>query len=544
MASQLGTLFTPGYDSTMQGLIGDENADQARGLAGMNQQQGQQVANRELDIRQQEMGMAQEEADKRRMQELLVGSQEFERNKTLQADASTYRIAENTQSNKEKSAEEVLRRGYEESMQRKTDELALRRDDIMFKSTEALQQGNRAAYDQYQAELEPIRKELATIASKKMILDLSFQKTPKQRQELLEAAASAITSRANAFEVSNGNIARALPELKGRRAVRASEKRVAQIRAYNQPEILSNGMPLVEGTSLGISTPGISDSDADLIPGLEFLNLDRSNASQGNISGMFNTTRTGDSYITTGEVAPEKMRQMVTEDIKETLGSAFDNLKVKDVNKDLLAQAVDLAMSPSSKNAEVTDMFIKAGVDPVTAQGVLLELARGSSSVASDGRMSAAIAFRDAARIESGNQISLKTQAADAQIKALQLEEQLVRSLSSRFVDVAGLEEHKAMLDILKQAQSSGRLSSMDRARLARTLGPDSGTILDDYGKNLAQEESNLLEQVSLGGRQLELEGQKQRSEQKYESGKIKSAEGASSAARSGTRDLIGLLGK
>jgi hypothetical protein len=543
MASQLGSPITAGFDASMQGLIGDENADQARGLAGMNQQQDQQVANRELDIRQQEMGMAQEEADKRRMQELLVGSQEFERNKTLQADASKYRIAENTQSNKEKSAEEVLRRGYEESMQRKTDELALRRDDIMFKSTEALQQGNRAAYDQYQAELEPIRKELATIASKKMILDLSFQKTPKQRQELLDAAASAITSRANAFQVSNGNIARAIPELKGRRKVRASEKRVAQIRAYNEATG-PYGQRLAETSMLDISTPGISDLDADLIPGLEFLNIDPNNATGGNVAGMFSTSRTRDSYITTGAVAEEKMRGMVTEDIKETLGSAFDNLKVKNVDSGLLAKAVDLAMSPSSKNAEVTDMFIKAGVDPVTAQGVLLELARDASSVASDSRMAAAIAFRDAARIEAGDQISLKTQAADAQIKALQLEEQLIRSLSSRFVDVAGLEEHKAMLDILKQAQSSGRLSSMDRARLARTLGPDSGTILDDYGKNLAQEESNLLEQVSLGGRQLELEGQKQRSEQKYESGKIKSAEGASSAARSGTRDLIGLLGK
>ena len=83
MASQLGSPITAGFDASMQGLIGDENTDQARGMAGMNQQQGQQVANRELDIRQQEMGMAQDEAEKKRMQELLVGSQEFERNKVV-----------------------------------------------------------------------------------------------------------------------------------------------------------------------------------------------------------------------------------------------------------------------------------------------------------------------------------------------------------------------------------------------------------------------------------------------------------------------------
>ena len=543
MASQLGSPITAGFDASMQGLIGDENADQARGLAGMQQQQGQQVANRELDIRQQEMGVAQDEAEKKRMQELLVGSQEFERNKALQADASKYQIAANTQNNLERSKEESLRRSYEESMQRKTDQLLLERDDITFKSKEALEQGNRAAYDQYQAELEPIRKELSGIASKKMILQLSVDKTPKQRKELLEAAASAISSRADAFKLSNDNIARAVPELKGRRAVRSSEKRVAQIRSYNQV-LGPDGIPMSQAGIYDISTPGLSDSDADLIPGLEFLKLDPYNATGGNVKGMFDGTRTRDSYIATGAVEPEVMTSMVTEDLKETLISAFDNLKVKNVDKDLLSQAVDLAMSPSGKNVEVTDMFIKAGVDPVTAQGVLLELARNASSVASDGRMADALAFRDAARKESGNQISLKTQAADAQIKALQLEERLVRNLSGRFVDVAGLEEHKTMLDVLKRAQEIGSLSSMDRARLAKTLGPDSGKLLDDYAKNVSQEESNLQEGVTLGSRQLELEGKKQRAEQKYESGKIKAGEGAYSAARSGTRDLLGLLGK
>jgi hypothetical protein len=543
MASQLGSPITAGFDASMQGLIGDENADQARGLAGMNQQQGQQVANRELDIRQQEMGMAQDEAEKKRMQELLVGSQEFERNKFLQAESQKYQSAENLETRKATSAEAALRRSYEESMQRKTDELVLRRDDIDFKSKEALQKGNRDAYERYQVELEPIRKELATIASKKMILQLSADKTPKQRKELLEAAASAISSRANAFQVSNDNIARAVPELKGRRNARASEKRVAQIRAYNQA-VGPGGQRIAETSMLDISTPSISDSDADLIPGLEFLKIDPRNATGGNVAGMFSPSRTRDSYITTGVVEPEVMTSMVTEDLKETLLSAFDNLKVKNVDKDLLSQAVDLAMSPSGKNVEVTDMFIKAGVDPVTAQGVLLELARNASSVASDSRMADALAFRDAARREAGDQISLKTQAADAQIKALQLEERLVRNLSGRFVDVAGLEEHKTMLDILKRAQETGSLSSMDRAKLARTLGPDSGKLLDDYAKNLAQEESNLQEGVTLGGRQLELESAKQQAEQKYESGKIKAGEGAFTAARSGTRDLLGLLGK
>ena len=543
MASQLGSPITAGFDASMQGLIGDENTDQARGMAGMNQQQGQQVANRELDIRQQEMGMAQDEAEKKRMQELLVGSQEFERNKFLQAESQKYQSAENLETRKATSAEAALRRSYEESMQRKTDQLVLQRDDIDFKSKEALQKGNREEYERFQVELEPIRKELATIASKKMILQLSADKTPKQRKELLEAAASAISSRANAFQVSNDNIARAVPELKGRRNARASEKRVAQIRAYNQA-VGPGGQRIAETSMLDISTPSISDSDADLIPGLEFLKIDPSNATGGNIAGMFSPTRTRDSYIATGVVEPEVMTSMVTEDLKETLLSAFDNLKVKNVDKDLLSQAVDLAMSPTGKNVEVTDLFIKAGVDPVTAQGVLLELARNASSVTSDSRMADALAFRDAARREAGDQISLKTQAADAQIKALQLEERLVRNLSGRFVDVAGLEEHKTMLDILKRAQETGSLSSMDRAKLATTLGPDSGKLLDDYAKNLAQEESNLQEGVTLGSRQLELEGKKQQAEQKYESGKIRAGEGAFSAARSGTRDLLGLLGK
>ena len=50
MTSQLGTLFTPGYDSTMQGLIGDENADQARGQQAMAQMQNQQLAQQELQV--------------------------------------------------------------------------------------------------------------------------------------------------------------------------------------------------------------------------------------------------------------------------------------------------------------------------------------------------------------------------------------------------------------------------------------------------------------------------------------------------------------
>ena len=116
MASQLGSLFTPGYDSTMQGLIGDENADQARGQGAMQQAQNQQLAQQELQqrneasLREHElssrgMAMSQEENERRRLHDLMRDKTGFEQGMELERVSSENRMKSNQQQNEFQAAE-------------------------------------------------------------------------------------------------------------------------------------------------------------------------------------------------------------------------------------------------------------------------------------------------------------------------------------------------------------------------------------------------------------------------------------------------------
>ena len=182
MGSELVSLFTPGYDSTMQGLIGDENADQARGQQAMAQMQNQQLAQQELnqransdmqdyDLALRGMDMQRDESEKNRLQALMLDESGYKQSVELQKKANDFT-----------SAQAQLTREYQTAQYKKQERTQLELALIQQKKEEAQLNGDIEQSKLLDAKAKELRDRAA---GESMALGVATSLGGKSRTEIL-----------------------------------------------------------------------------------------------------------------------------------------------------------------------------------------------------------------------------------------------------------------------------------------------------------------------------------------------------------------------
>jgi hypothetical protein len=472
------------------------------------------------------------------MQELLVGSQEFERNKFLQGESQKYQSAENLESRKVTSAEAALDRSFRTALTNKANEFNLAIATAQSKGEEARINGDIATAEQYEASVAEYRKEAAKNSGKLVAYNVAKDKSGTEQKQLFGEVAGQLSKTRDAYKMSVDNATSAMPGIVADRDVRAVEKRRQVIRDYrNTPTTNAQAAAkLVEsfvspGTALGGAlgydtslTPQLSELDAERFPGIEFLELD-TEAVAGNVRGVFNPGRTKDSYLVKGELPEEKIVQMVNSDLKETFLTAAKNIGLKIVDDAGMDHALDLMMSGTSTNAEVVDAITKAGVDPVVIKGIILEMKKSVTTSASGQKLQRAQAYRDASHKEAKDQISLGTQAADAYLKSVQKEALSLSRMDRALGDVSGLQDYETMLEVIERWRSGGYISPENKSKVEGLLGTKDQplSLVGKLATSIDATRANDEDALKLTARNLELEGLKQEQASKFKVGGLRS---------------------
>ena len=125
MASNLQGLLPNSYDTVVGGMIQDENTDQARGQDAMQNAARADVANRELDQRENEAQMMAEENERRRMHDLMRDKSAFGNAVELEKQSAGYRMAEQQARAADTSAESKLHRDFLQKQYAKQNQFSL-----------------------------------------------------------------------------------------------------------------------------------------------------------------------------------------------------------------------------------------------------------------------------------------------------------------------------------------------------------------------------------------------------------------------------------
>ena len=494
MASQLGSLFTPGYDSTMQGLIGDENADQARGQQFMQQSQNQQLAQQELQqrnetsLREHElssrgMAMSQEENEKRRLHDLMRDKTGFEQGMEMERVSSENRMKSDQQQNEFQAAESDLARKHLDSRYREQEKSALRISLIQEKAEEARLNGDYEAAKKFDAEEMSLKDQAAKNAFLISVAQQSQGKTRSQMDRTISLIGQKLGETARGYETSLSQIQNAMAQNYGRLAADRKEQAVQKYKQFqterdammNRNLGMSNIMRLVSPNLEGMQNVEVA----------QYLKFDAYGSLAGNVRAL-NPGRATSDYGVAGVMDAAEMESYISDHISTSTLDMLDQMGIKGIDRTAGAEAIKAAMQ-GRPEAEVISLVQKAKLDPVMFKGVFDQLARISDSEATGGDMKRAREQLEAARLASDNQDSLEVKAAEANIQAIKTYGTLYRKGARSLTNVTDLPSIKAMIQAIARAKETGDTSGLIGMDLSRVLG-DSPELLEGLSSGRANE--------------------------------------------------------
>jgi hypothetical protein len=542
MASQLGSLFTPGYDSTMQGLIGDENADQARGQQFMQQAQNRQLAQQELQqrenasLRENEMAsrgmaMSQEENERRRMHDLMRDKTGFEQGMEIERVSSENRMKSDQQQNEFQAAESDLARKHLDSRYREQEKSALRISLIQEKAEEARLNGDYEAAKKFDAEEMSLKDQAAKNASLISVAQQSQGKTRSQMDRTISLIGQKLGETARGYESSLSQIQNAMAQNYGRLAADRKEQSVQKYKEYQA----QRDAELYETPFLRAVSPSLEGMQN--VEGAQYLKFDASSSKGGNIFAALNPYRTTSDYGVAGVMDAAEMESYISDHISTSTLDMLDQMGIKGIDRTAGAEAIKAAMQ-GRPEAEVISLVQKAKLDPVMFKGVFDQLSRISDSEATGGDMKRAREQLEAARAASPGQDSLEIKAAEANIQAIKTYGTLYRKGARSLTNVTDLPSIKAMIQAIARAKETGDTSGLIGMDMSRVLG-DSPELIEGLTSGRANELRDTENIARLGISQSDLAMRQQDAKRRRSRSDI---EGDVRAARVRSTGFQGLL--
>ena len=545
MASQLGSLFTPGYDSTMQGLIGDENADQARGQGAMQQAQNQQLAQQELQqrneasLREHElssrgMAMSQEENERRRLHDLMRDKTGFEQGMELERVSSENRMKSDQQQNEFQAAESDLARKHLDSRYREQEKSALRISLIQEKAEEARLNGDYEAAKKFDAEEMSLKDQAAKNAFLISVAQQSQGKTRSQMDRTISLIGQKLGETARGYETSLSQVQNAMAQNYGRLAADRKEQSVQKYKQFQTERDAMMNRNLGMSNIMRLVSPNLEGMQN--VEGAQYLKLDAYGSLAGNVRAL-NPGRATSDYGVAGVMDAAEMESYISDHISTSTLDMLDQMGIKGIDRTAGAEAIKAAMQ-GRPEAEVISLIQKAKLDPVMFKGVFDQLARISDSEATGGDMKRAREQLEAARAASPNQDSLEVKAAEANIQAIKTYGTLYRKGARSLTNVTDLPSIKAMIQAIARAKETGDTSGLIGMDMSRVLG-DSPELIEGLISGRANELRDTENIARLGISQSDLAMRQQDAKRRRSRSDI---EGDVRAARVRSTGFQGLL--
>jgi hypothetical protein len=526
----------------MQGLIGDENADQARGQQFMQQAQNRQLAQQELQqrenasLRENEMAsrgmaMSQEENERRRMHDLMRDKTGFEQGMEIERVSSENRMKSDQQQNEFQAAESDLARKHLDSRYREQEKSALRISLIQEKAEEARLNGDYEAAKKFDAEEMSLKDQAAKNAFLISVAQQSQGKTRSQMDRTISLIGQKLGETARGYESSLSQIQNAMAQNYGRLAADRKEQSVQKYKEYQA----QRDTELYKTPFLRAVSPSLEGMQN--VEGAQYLKFDASSSKGGNIFAALNPYRTTSDYGVAGVMDAAEMESYISDHISTSTLDMLDQMGIKGIDRTAGAEAIKAAMQ-GRPEAEVISLVQKAKLDPVMFKGVFDQLSRISDSEATGGDMKRAREQLEAARAASPGQDSLEIKAAEANIQAIKTYGTLYRKGARSLTNVTDLPSIKAMIQAIARAKETGDTSGLIGMDMSRVLG-DSPELIEGLTSGRANELRDTENIARLGISQSDLAMRQQDAKRRRSRSDI---EGDVRAARVRSTGFQGLL--
>ena len=516
MASQLGTLFTPGYDSTMQGLIGDENADQARGQQAMAQMQNQQLAQQELNQRansdmqdyqlaSQQMDMQRDESEKNRLQALMLDESGYKQSIELQKKANEFT-----------SSQALLDREYKTAQFKKQERTQLELAIIQQKKEEAQLNGDIEQSKLLEAEGTRLRNQAATQAMAIGVADSLGGKSRTEINKFLGLTLQKMQEIKLRYDESQGRVQGAVAQNEGRIASDRRDHAIGAARSFK----LAHSQEMAGSFGLArLVTPNLEGIER--FDGLQFVRYNPNYAKGGTIDAMNPFGSEDSSGVGFYEMGVDEMNTAVQDHITTSSLDLFDQMGLKGIDKTAGAEAIQAALQ-GRPEAEVIALLQKARIDPVIFKGVADGLARTSQGEGTGGDIKLARETLRTAEANSGNEETLELIAARANYKAIQAYGAKYRKMAQAVSNVTDAPALAAMIAAINGVQLSGKYEGLVDSSMSQVarLMPGEPDLVKGVVDARANELKSLTDRAQLGTSQIatqkeliDLESRKTRSE-------------------------------
>jgi len=544
MASQLGSLFTPGYDSTMQGLIGDENADQARGQQAMGQMQNQQLAQQELQQREanslrdyelakQGMAATQQENEMSRLHDLARDKTGFEQGLKLQEVAAGNVSKSNIQQNDFQVGQIKLAKEYENAKYKQQQKDALQLSLIQQKVEEAKLNGDFESAKNLSTEELALRKKMSQDA---FALGVATQLQGKSRSDIQKTMGlfgQKLADIKRNYEASQGRAQSAVSQNIGRIYADRREQAVQKVKEFNA----QRDAELYRTPALRAISPNLEGLEQ--IDGIQFLKFNPAENVGGSIKAL-NPFRATSDYGFGEEMNADEMNTFISEHIATSTLDLIDQMGIQGIDKVAGAEAIRAALQ-GRPEAEVIALTQKAKIDPVMFKAMSDQLARISEGEGIGGDLKRAREQEKAAELASAGQDTVQLRAARANVKAIKTYGALYRKMARSFTNVTDLPAIESMLEAVNAADKSGKYEGLVDTRMAEMgrLMPDNPDLLKDLAASRAGELKSLTDISQLGTTQVENQGRLSELETRKSRSKLEGDRKGAAVAKSELERLL-----
>ena len=469
MASNLQGLLTPGYASSIEGMIGDENADQARGQDAMQYAGRADIANRELDQRANEAQMMAEENERRRMHDLMRDKSAFGNAVELEKQSAGYRMAEQVARAKDTSAESKLHRSFLQNQYAKQNEFSLQTAILQEKAEQARLSGQYEIATAIDARAQQNQRMAARGAFNIAVMNNAIGKSETEFRQGIEQMGQKVGEISRTHAKSLEQLELSIPQLFGRIEADRKAQGGQAAKAFRLQHEATRQMD----PTFGLLTPNLSDMEQN--DGIQYLKFNAADNLGGSIKGL-NPNRTVDDFAVMGEMDAAEMTKYVSDHIGSSMLTLFDEMGIKSIDKPAATQAIN-AMMQGRPEAEIIPLLQKARLDPTLAKGAFDVLARTHESETIGGSLKMARDKLQEAKARTPNQSSLAIRAAEANVRAIQTYGTQFRKAAKSLTNVVDFDATKSMLEAFTEWQRTGQVGGLLNRQQASRAGVDSDLL-------------------------------------------------------------------
>ena len=469
MASNLQGLLPNSYDTVVGGMIQDENTDQARGQDAMQYAGRADIANRELDQRENEAQMAVAENERQRAFAESQSRNAFGNAVELEKQSAGYRMAEQQARAADTSAESKLHRDFLQKQYAKQNQFSLETAILQEKAEQARLSGQYEVANAIDARARENQRLSARGAFNIAVMNNAIGKSETEFRQGIEQMGQKVGEISRTHAKSLQQLELSIPQLFGRiEADRKAQGGQAAKAVRMQHEAMRQ-----MDSSFGLFTPNLSDIEQN--DGIQYLKFNLADNLGASLKGL-DRSRTVDDFAVMGEMDAAEMTKYVSDHIGTSMLNLFDEMGIKSIDKPAATQAIN-AMMQGRPEAEIIPLLQKARLDPTLAKGAFDVLARTHESETIGGSLKMARDKLQEAKARTPGQSSLAIRAAEANLRAIQTYGTQFRKAAKSVTNVVDFDATKSMLEAFTEWQRTGQVGGLLNRQQASRAGVDSDLL-------------------------------------------------------------------